>query len=116
MSTAQKLHEVPASPHNQEIQAPVASNWSQNNAIYFTVVIACTLLTYFPLVFPFSIGRFVLYGAIAFCHYSRTKSVGITILPIVAALIDVVPGLSLIPFLPSLFNVVGLVLAAIKKR
>lgn len=87
-------------------------NWTDNTMLFFGIVLAGTVLTYIPLVFPFSLVRFVFYGAIAFSLYSKGKvymKPWLCAFPLVAGFIDVVPGLSLIPFVPSMINIAGIV-------
>lgn len=86
-------------------------NWTDDKGTYLTVVLGLSALTYIPLFFPLSLARILLYGLIAYCVYCRGKGYGrgwVCVFSIAAGFIDVVPGFSLIPFIPTLLNLGGL--------
>lgn len=94
-------------------------NLAENLATFLIITIVLSALTYIPLVFPFSIARLVLYGLVALMVSMRIKGSGQKLplyLVIAAAAVDVLPVLSLIPFVPTALNVAGIVLAAQVKK
>lgn len=89
-------------------------NWTAKTGLYITAIALCTLLTYIPAIFPISLIRLVFYGIIAYAVYCKTQSSDkkwIMALPICAGIIDVVPVLSLIPFVPTALNFAGIILS-----
>jgi hypothetical protein len=83
-------------------------NWTDDKGTYLTVVLGLSALTYIPLFFPLSLARILLYGLIAYCVYCRGKRYGrgwVCVFSIAAGFIDVVPGFSLIPFVPTILNI-----------
>lgn len=94
-------------------------NWTNKTALYLSVVIAASLLTYIPLLFPISLIRLMFYAVVAYGVYTKSASIDrkyLVAFPLVAAFIDVMPILSIIPFVPSILNIAGIVLSMTLKE
>lgn len=118
MSTAKKFEphvsEVP--PQTQQQPAQDNVHWAKKTELFFAVTGILSLLTYIPMIFPISLIRLAFYGGVAWACYSRTKNVKYTLFTVAAAFVDVVPGLSLIPFVPSILNFTGIGLSFYKYK